>query len=58
MPWAWVSIFETGEGPKFRKPVRTDADIESLQVINTASDLAYVTDAVTMIRRELMVGFL
>jgi len=54
--------FETGEGPKFRKPVRTAADIESLQVINTANDLGYVTDAVTMIRRELngrvpLIGF-
>ena len=43
--------FETGEGPKFRKPVRTEADIENLQVINTANDLGYVTDAVSMIRR-------
>ncbi len=54
--------FETGEGPKFRKPVRTEADIEALEVINTASDLSYVTDAVTMIRRELnghvpLIGF-
>jgi uroporphyrinogen decarboxylase len=54
--------FAEGEGPKFRKPVRTEADIEKLQVINTASDLAYVTDAVSMIRRELngrvpLIGF-
>jgi uroporphyrinogen decarboxylase len=54
--------FETGEGPKFRKPVRAEADIERLEVINTASDLSYVTDAVTMIRRELngrvpLIGF-
>ncbi len=54
--------FAEGEGPKFRKPVRTEADIESLQVINTASDLSYVTDAVSMIRRELngrvpLIGF-
>ncbi|EAS46896.1 uroporphyrinogen decarboxylase [gamma proteobacterium HTCC2207] len=54
--------FETGEGPKFRKPVRTEADIDALEVIDTASDLAYVTDAVTMIRRELngrvpLIGF-
>ncbi len=54
--------FEEGEGPKFRKPVRTEADIEQLPVINTASDLPYVTDAVTMIRRELqgrvpLIGF-
>ena len=54
--------FEEGEGPKFRKPVRTEADINQLQVINTASDLSYVTDAVSMIRRELqgrvpLIGF-
>ena len=54
--------FEEGEGPKFRKPVRTEADIEQLQVINTASDLSYVSDAVSMIRRELqgrvpLIGF-
>ena len=54
--------FETGEGPKFRKPVRTEADIEALEVIDTASDLSYVTDAVTMIRCELngrvpLIGF-
>ena len=54
--------FETGEGPKFRKPVRTEADIDALEVIDTASGLAYVTDAVTMIRRELngrvpLIGF-
>ena len=54
--------FEEGEGPKFRKPVRTEADIDRLQVVNTASDLGYVTDAVSMIRRELngrvpLIGF-
>ena len=54
--------FEEGEGPKFRKPVCTEADIDQLQVINTASDLSYVTDAVSMIRRELqgrvpLIGF-
>ncbi|MGB1868962.1 MAG: uroporphyrinogen decarboxylase [Porticoccaceae bacterium] len=54
--------FAEGEGPKFHKPVRTEADIDQLQVINTASDLAYVTDAVSMIRRELqgrvpLIGF-
>jgi uroporphyrinogen decarboxylase len=54
--------FAEGEGPKFHKPVRTEADIDQLQVINTASDLGYVTDAVSMIRRELngrvpLIGF-
>ena len=54
--------FAEGEGPKFRKPVRTEKDIEQLGVINTASDLNYVTDAVSTIRRELngrvpLIGF-
>ena len=54
--------FAEGEGPKFRKPVRTEKDIEQLGVINTASDLTYVTDAVSTIRRELngrvpLIGF-
>lgn len=54
--------FAEGEGPKFHKPVRTEADVDQLQVINTASDLGYVTDAVSMIRRELrgrvpLIGF-
>ncbi|MCQ3829193.1 uroporphyrinogen decarboxylase [Microbulbifer elongatus] len=54
--------FEEGEGPKFKKPVRTSADIADLEVVNTAKDLSYVTDAVTTIRRELngrvpLIGF-
>lgn len=54
--------FESGEGPKFKRPLRTAADIESLTVVNTASDLTYVTDAVRLIRRELqntvpLIGF-
>ncbi|MBB6520661.1 uroporphyrinogen decarboxylase [Pseudoteredinibacter isoporae] len=54
--------FEAGEGPKFKKPLRTAEDIEKLPVVNTAQDLSYVTDAVSMIRRELngmvpLIGF-
>lgn len=54
--------FEEGEGPKFKKPVRTSADIAALNVVNTARDLDYVTNAVTAIRRELngrvpLIGF-
>ncbi|MBB5213070.1 uroporphyrinogen decarboxylase [Microbulbifer hydrolyticus] len=54
--------FEEGEGPKFKKPVRTSAEIAALEVVNTAKDLSYVTDAVTTIRRELngrvpLIGF-
>lgn len=54
--------FETGEGPKFRKTVRTAADVDALKVIQTSKDLPYVTDAVKTIRRELngrvpLIGF-
>ncbi|WP_370979916.1 uroporphyrinogen decarboxylase [Agaribacterium sp. ZY112] len=54
--------FETGEGPKFKKPLRSAEDIEKLEVIKTAKDLSYVTDAVSMIRKELngsvpLIGF-
>lgn len=54
--------FAEGEGPKFHNPVQSAADIERLEVINTFSDLGYVTDAVTAIRRELngkvpLIGF-
>ncbi len=54
--------FETGEGPKFRKTVRTEADAEALPVVNTERDLSYVTDAVRTIRKELngrvpLIGF-
>jgi len=54
--------FVEGEGPMFRKPVRTEKDIEQLSVVNTAKDLSYVTDAVAAIRAELngrvpLIGF-
>jgi len=54
--------FGEGEGPKFHKPVRTEADVNALPVINAESDLPYVMDAVKLIRRELngavpLIGF-
>lgn len=54
--------FETGEGPKFKKTVHTAEDIESLPVVDMSKDLTYVTDAVSLIRRELngrvpLIGF-
>ncbi|WP_045857385.1 uroporphyrinogen decarboxylase [Teredinibacter purpureus] len=54
--------FETGEGPKFRKPVRTSKDVEALPVVNTENELTYVIDAVSTIRHELngsvpLIGF-
>lgn len=54
--------FESGEGPKFKKPVRTEADINALSVIKPEQDLPYVVNAVKTIRRELngrvpLIGF-
>lgn len=54
--------FETGEGPRFRKPVRTAADIAALPVTDPEKDLGYVMEAVRTIRRELkgrvpLIGF-
>src|SRR4051812_12755723 len=54
--------FEAGEGPKFRKPVRTEADINALSIIKPEQDLPYVVNAVKTIRRELngrvpLIGF-
>jgi uroporphyrinogen decarboxylase len=54
--------FVEGEGPRFHKPVRTEAEIEALSVVDAARDLKYVMDAVVTIRRELngsvpLIGF-
>ena len=54
--------FVAGEGPKFRKTVRTPADVEQLPDADIAAELSYVTDAVRLIRRELngrvpLIGF-
>lgn len=54
--------FETGEGPRIERPVRTRADVERLAVPDPGVDLKYVLDAVSLIRRELrgrvpLIGF-
>lgn len=54
--------FEQGEGPKFRKTVRSEADVAALPALDVTSDLAYVMNAVSLIRRELngsvpLIGF-
>ena len=55
-------FFEAGEGPRFKKPVRTEPDIDKLRVIDPVKDLPYVLNAVKLIRRELngrvpLIGF-
>jgi uroporphyrinogen decarboxylase len=54
--------FETGEGPVIRRPVRTAADVSNLGVPDPHTELRYVIDAVSLIRRELngrvpLIGF-
>ena len=54
--------FETGEGPKFRKTVRTAADVAALPIPDPDKDLGYVMNAVSTIRKELngrvpLIGF-
>jgi len=54
--------FTEGEGPKFKNPVRTAADIDKLPVPDPATDLRYVIDAVRLIKKTLqgsvpLIGF-
>ncbi len=54
--------FVNGEGPAFEKPVRTEADVKALFVPDPHDKLRYVTDAVSVIRKELnglvpLIGF-
>ncbi|EXR43871.1 uroporphyrinogen decarboxylase [Acinetobacter sp. 1294243] len=54
--------FETGEGPKFQKTVRTEQDVANLPKLNAKSDLDYVMNAVSTIRSALggqvpLIGF-
>ncbi|RYV03571.1 uroporphyrinogen decarboxylase [Shewanella sp. OPT22] len=54
--------FETGEGPKFKRPLSTMADIQKLAVPDPEDELGYVMRAVSTIRRELkgevpLIGF-
>jgi len=54
--------FETGEGPKFERPVRSASEIRKLAVPDVSTDLGYVFDAVRTIRTELdgrvpLIGF-
>ena len=54
--------FSEGEGPRFRKTVRSPRDVEALPELAPARDLSYVMDACSLIRRELngrvpLIGF-
>ncbi len=54
--------FKTGEGPAFKSPVKTAADVAKLPIPDISDKLKYVTDAVSLIRKELngevpLIGF-
>jgi len=54
--------FAEGEGPRFERPLRTEADIRNLSVPDPGAELRYVLDAVREIRRALddsvpLIGF-
>ena len=54
--------FADGEGPKFERPIRDEADVARLAVPDMETELRYVMDAVRVIRRELagsvpLIGF-
>ncbi len=54
--------FAEGEGPRFERPVQTEADINKLAVPDIEEELGYVVAATSLIRRELngrvpLIGF-
>ena len=54
--------FVAGEGPKFERPLTTVAEIENLPRPDVNDSLGYVTDAVSLTRREIggkvpLIGF-
>ena len=54
--------FETGEGPKFERPLTSMADIQKLPVMDPEVELGYVMNAVRTIRKALngdvpLIGF-
>jgi uroporphyrinogen decarboxylase len=54
--------FESGEGPRIQRPIRSARDIDQLPHLDPDRDLRYVIDAVKLIRRELngrvpLIGF-
>src|SRR5687767_8018778 len=54
--------FVEGEGPKFKRPLQSEAEIRNLGVPDPTQELRYVTDAVRSIRRALnnrvpLIGF-
>ena len=54
--------FSEGEGPKFKQTIKTASDIDKLPIPDPYTDLRYVVDAVSLIRKNLqgrvpLIGF-
>lgn len=54
--------FSEGEGPKFKQTIDSASDVKNLIIPDPADKLSYVTDAVSLIRKELngdvpLIGF-
>ena len=54
--------FTEGEGPRFERPLSSEADIAALEPNKARDELGYVMDAVALIRKELngkvpLIGF-
>ncbi len=54
--------FSEGEGPKFTRTIDSASDVDKLSIPDPADKLSYVTDAVSLIRKELdgsvpLIGF-
>ncbi|MGG4664853.1 uroporphyrinogen decarboxylase [Providencia vermicola] len=54
--------FETGEGPRFQKPITCAADVKNIPIPDPEMELGYVMDAVRAIRKALegnvpLIGF-
>ncbi|MCW8852242.1 MAG: uroporphyrinogen decarboxylase, partial [Gammaproteobacteria bacterium] len=54
--------FSEGEGPRFSRTIDTASDVNNLIIPDPADKLSYVTDAVSLIRKELngsvpLIGF-
>jgi uroporphyrinogen decarboxylase len=54
--------FVEGEGPKFERPIKSSADVAAIDIPDIDASLRYVTDAVSLIRKELdgrvpLIGF-
>ncbi len=51
-----------GEGPRFKRPIRSEADVKALGVPDPETELRYVMDTIRLVRQELdgrvpLIGF-